>query len=125
MDKSLAEHYEYSIFKDQILAGEKLSTIAKDYSRLQSASLTHGSTSSSRESSALVSSDSNCGGFCSGRGVRHGGGQRSPKGGDARDAGGSSHGGCGGRSGHGNHSEWKCSYCGGRGHTELCYYFST
>ncbi|KAM7522656.1 hypothetical protein LguiA_012558 [Lonicera macranthoides] len=59
---------EYSVFKCQILVGEKLPTAANAYSHLQCASLTHGTGLVSTETSALVSGDGGQGGFRGGRG---------------------------------------------------------
>ncbi|KAA8537121.1 hypothetical protein F0562_029653 [Nyssa sinensis] len=108
---------EYSVFKDQILASEKLPTVANAYSLLRRASLTRGTTFLSKETYALVSSIGSCDSgqrFHQGGG-RGGDGQGSGRGGDGQ---GSSRGGHGGWIGRGTHSEWKCTYCGATGHTE-------
>uniref|UniRef100_A0A5B6ZBA8 Retrotransposon gag domain-containing protein n=1 Tax=Davidia involucrata TaxID=16924 RepID=A0A5B6ZBA8_DAVIN len=111
---------EYRVFKDQILASEKLPTAANAYSRLQRASLTCGASSSSTstDSSALMSGEGFRGGF---RGSSRGGGHRSNHSSGSSGRGGgrrSFRGGRGGRTGRGHRSEWKCTYCGGTGHTE-------
>ncbi|KAF9602472.1 hypothetical protein IFM89_028486 [Coptis chinensis] len=118
---------EYKVFKDQILAGEKLPTSSNAFSRLSRASVEHSTPSAPCEASALISSAENRGGSRSGS---HGGGRSGSRGGGRSGSRGGSHsGGRGGRVGHGAiffpsgrgsapREDRKCNFCGKIGHIE-------
>ncbi|KAF9601145.1 hypothetical protein IFM89_017050 [Coptis chinensis] len=110
---------EYKVFKDQILAGEKLPTSSNAFSRLSRASVEHSTPLAPFEASALISSAENRGGSHSGS---RGGGRSGSRGGGCS-------GGRGDRVGHGAiffpsgrglapREDRKCNFCGKIGHTE-------